>query len=192
MNYNILYFKKHRASEIKNQNKWNLQIKIQITSIPDNSTVIDNDSRCCLPIGTRQTGPSINRFDFVLLWSHLVNLVVSASMLSAVQENVPEMVMQRSRMAFCGHLHLGRPRDRSNFGSTLVLGRNLKFYEFRRKELVHQIDLRGTKLQEVASQLEGYDGPMCPFLINPEARDRLESSMLQKKLHYLQPGLRNI
>ncbi|XP_037727659.1 uncharacterized protein LOC119558319 [Drosophila subpulchrella] len=100
-------------------------------------------------------------------------------MLAAIQENVPEMVMQRSRMAFCHNLHLGRQHDRFNFGSTLVLARNLKFYEFRRKELVHHIDLRDTKLQEVASQLEGYDGPMCPFLPNTESRDRLESSMLQ-------------
>ncbi|KAH8355469.1 hypothetical protein KR084_011285 [Drosophila pseudotakahashii] len=100
-------------------------------------------------------------------------------MLPSVQENVPEMLLQRSRLAFCANLDLGRPQDRFDFGSTLVLSRNLKFYEFRRKELVHHIDLRATQLQQLAGQLEAYDGPMSPFLPSSECRERLDANMLQ-------------
>ncbi|XP_016973527.1 uncharacterized protein LOC108040536 isoform X2 [Drosophila rhopaloa] len=74
----------------------------------------------------------------------------------------------------------GRPRDRFRNTSTLLLTRNLRFYEFRRKDLLHYIDLRGTLLQKVASQLENYDGPMSPFLPKEEPTDgRLDCSMLQ-------------
>ncbi|XP_039500533.1 uncharacterized protein LOC120457225 [Drosophila santomea] len=98
-------------------------------------------------------------------------------MLPFVQENVPEMLLQPARLAFCANLPaVGRPRDDP---TTLVLARNLKFYEFRRKDLVHYIDLKGTKLQHIASQLEGYDGPVCPFLPNREPTDgKLDWSML--------------
>ncbi|XP_016952992.1 uncharacterized protein LOC108026550 [Drosophila biarmipes] len=100
-------------------------------------------------------------------------------MLPSVKENVPELLLEPARLAFCANLHLGRQQDRFNFETTLVLARNLKFYEFRRKELVHHIDLRDTKLQQVRSQLEGYDGPVSPFLITTNARESLDSSMLQ-------------
>ncbi|XP_017001412.2 uncharacterized protein [Drosophila takahashii] len=101
-------------------------------------------------------------------------------LLPSVQENVPEMLLQPARLAFCANLDLGRPRDRFDCGSTLVLSRNLKFYEFRRKELVHHIDLRATQLQQLAKQLEAYDGPASPFLPSSEcSEERLDADMLQ-------------
>nr|ACN94065.1 unknown [Drosophila melanogaster] len=97
-------------------------------------------------------------------------------MLPFVQENVPEMLLQPARLAFCANLHVGRPRDDP---TTLVLARNLKFYEFRRKDLVHYIDLKVTKLKQIATQLEAYDGPVCPFLSKQEPTDeKVDWSML--------------
>ncbi|KAI8035040.1 uncharacterized protein LOC128260999 isoform X1 [Drosophila gunungcola] len=101
-------------------------------------------------------------------------------MLPFVQDNVPELLLQGSRVAFCGNLHLGAPRDRFRSTSTLLLARNLKFYEFRRKELLHHIDLRGTRLQQVASQLEAYEGPMSAFLPTVESTGgELDCSRIQ-------------
>ncbi|KAH8289390.1 hypothetical protein KR054_004556 [Drosophila jambulina] len=85
-------------------------------------------------------------------------------MLPFVEEHVPELLLQRSRIAFSCNLHLGRGRERQRATSSLVLARNLKFYEFRRKELLHHIDLRGTRLQGFAKQLESYTGPVSNFL----------------------------
>ncbi|XP_017037015.1 uncharacterized protein [Drosophila kikkawai] len=85
-------------------------------------------------------------------------------MLPFVEEHVPELLLQRSRIAFSCNLHLGRGRERHKATSSLVLARNLKFYEFRRKELLHHIDLRGTRLQRLAGKLESYAGPVSHFL----------------------------
>ncbi|XP_020812060.1 uncharacterized protein LOC110187037 [Drosophila serrata] len=85
-------------------------------------------------------------------------------MLPFVEEHVPELLLQRSSIAFSRNLHLERGRDRHNATSSLVLARNLKFYEFRRKQLLHHIDLRGTRLQRWAVQLESYSGPVSNFL----------------------------
>ncbi|XP_017050896.1 uncharacterized protein LOC108094685 [Drosophila ficusphila] len=100
-------------------------------------------------------------------------------MLPFVQDNVPEMLLQPSRVAFCANYHQGHPRDRHKT-TTLLLARNLKFYEYRRKDLLHYIDLRGSRLQKFASELEAYDGPVSPFLTIKEPTDgKLDCSMLQ-------------
>ncbi|XP_022227056.2 LOW QUALITY PROTEIN: uncharacterized protein LOC111077190 [Drosophila obscura] len=83
-------------------------------------------------------------------------------MLPFTEENVPELLLQRSSIAFCSNLHLGRGRGRTV--SSLVLGRNLKFYEFRKKELLHHIDLKESRLKQLAAKLQAYDGPMSSFL----------------------------
>ncbi|XP_001355194.4 uncharacterized protein [Drosophila pseudoobscura] len=83
-------------------------------------------------------------------------------MLPFVEENVPQLLLQRSSIAFCSNLHLGRGHGRTV--SSLVLGRNLKFYEFRKKELLHHIDLKESRLKQLAAKLQAYDGPMSSFL----------------------------
>ncbi|KAH8244859.1 hypothetical protein KR032_001663 [Drosophila birchii] len=105
-------------------------------------------------------------------------------MLPFVEEHVPELLLQRSRIAFTCNLHLGRGRERHRATSSLVLDRNLKFYEFRRKELLHHIDLRSTQLQRWSKDLETYNGPVSNFL--PKEPDsvngqELDSSMISSQ-----------
>ncbi|XP_034671792.1 uncharacterized protein LOC117903630 [Drosophila subobscura] len=83
-------------------------------------------------------------------------------MLPYIEENVPELLCQRTSIAFCANLHLGRGHGRTV--SSLVLGRNLKFYEFRNKELLHHIDLQQSQLKQLTDKLQSYDGPMSSFL----------------------------
>ncbi|KAH8306608.1 hypothetical protein KR018_011537 [Drosophila ironensis] len=102
-------------------------------------------------------------------------------MLPFVEDNVPQLLLQPSRMAFCGNLHLKMPRQGIRCDNTLVLSKDLKFYEFRLQDLEHFIDLRGTRLQKFAAQLKEYSGPVSQFLRHPEATgdDALEPKMLQ-------------
>lgn len=57
------------------------------------------------------------------------------------------------------------------------------FYEFRQKELVHHIDLRSTRLQELQAQLQSYSGPISSFLIRDNAADTSGDSTSYNMLH---------
>ncbi|XP_030382388.1 uncharacterized protein LOC115629923 [Scaptodrosophila lebanonensis] len=82
------------------------------------------------------------------------------AMLPLVEEDIPEFLLKRNNIAFCNNLRL-----RGKNKTTLILTRTLKFYEFRKKELLHYIDLSGTCLKSVANELQSYDGPISSFLI---------------------------
>ncbi|EDW75150.1 uncharacterized protein Dwil_GK19854 [Drosophila willistoni] len=102
-----------------------------------------------------------------------------------MEDDIPEFLLQRSSIAYGNTLHLqvGRQRLRS----TLVLCRNLKFYEFRKKELLHHIDLGSDneieETKELQRQLENYKGPLSSFLIR-EDLDQYKSNEAMGSLNY--------
>jgi len=98
-------------------------------------------------------------------------------MLPHIEEDVPEFLIQRGTVAFCSLFHVKRTK------SSLLLSRNLRFYEFRKKELVHHIDLRDTSLQQLATQLQSYDGPISSFLIREDVADVSGESTSYSMLH---------
>ncbi|KAH8290024.1 hypothetical protein KR044_000464 [Drosophila immigrans] len=83
-------------------------------------------------------------------------------MLALIEQDVPHFLTTRNTIAYCSQLHVHKSR------SSLVLSRNLRFYEFANKKLLHQIDLRATCLQQLATQLEAYTGPISSFLIRDD------------------------
>ncbi|EDW62520.1 uncharacterized protein [Drosophila virilis] len=98
-------------------------------------------------------------------------------MLTLVEEDVPEFLTQRDTVAYCSQLHVNKTK------SSLVLGRNLKFYEFRKKELLHHIDLRGTCLQQLATELKAYSGPVSSFLIRDDVAETSGDATSYSMLH---------
>lgn len=98
-------------------------------------------------------------------------------MLPHIARDVPEFLVQRESLAYCSQLHVKRVK------SSLVLCRNLMFYEYRQKELVHNIDLRSTCLQELQAQLESYNGPISSYLIRNNAADTSGDSTSYNMLH---------
>ncbi|KAH8332005.1 hypothetical protein KR067_009036 [Drosophila pandora] len=97
-------------------------------------------------------------------------------MLPFVKENVPALQLQPARLAFYGNLHLMLPGDQEMSNSTLVLSRDMKLYEYRRKELVHYIDLRESKLQNLSTELRLYQGPVSSFLRKETTSEEAGSS----------------
>ncbi|EDV91647.1 uncharacterized protein LOC6566231 [Drosophila grimshawi] len=83
-------------------------------------------------------------------------------MLSHIEEDVPELLMQRNTVAYCSQLHVKQTK------SSLLLSRQLKFYEFRKKVLLHHIDLRDSGLMQLATELLTYSGPIHSFLIRDD------------------------
>lgn len=98
-------------------------------------------------------------------------------MLPHIERDVPEFLVQREMLAYCSQLDVKRIK------SSLVLSRNLRFYEFRQKELVHHIDLRSTCLQELVGQLESYSGPVSSYLIRNNTADTSGDSTSYNMLH---------
>lgn len=98
------------------------------------------------------------------------------AMLPFVKDNVPALLLQPARLAFYGNLHLRLPGDEEMSNSTLVLAKDMKLYEYRRKELVHYIDLRESKLQNLSTELRLYEGPASSFLRKEATSDAADSS----------------
>lgn len=98
-------------------------------------------------------------------------------MLPHIERDVPEFLVQREMLAYCSQLDVKRIK------SSLVLSRNLMFYEFRQKELLHHIDLRSTCLQELDCQLQMYSGPVSSYLIRNNAADTSSDSTSYSMLH---------
>lgn len=94
-----------------------------------------------------------------------------------VEQDVPEFLLQRDTIAYCSQLHVRKSK------SSLVLGRNLKFYEFRKKELLHHIDLMETSLQQLATKLKSYNGPLSRFLIRDDVADSSGDATSYSMLH---------
>ncbi|XP_017092908.2 uncharacterized protein [Drosophila bipectinata] len=85
-------------------------------------------------------------------------------MLPFVKENVPTLLLQPARLAFYANLHLRLPGDEEMSNSTLVLSKDMKVYEYRRKELVHFINLQDSRLKNLSTELKDYQGPTSSFL----------------------------
>ncbi|EDW05772.2 uncharacterized protein LOC6586159 [Drosophila mojavensis] len=98
-------------------------------------------------------------------------------MFTLVDEDVPEFLLQRDTVAYCSQLHVQKSK------SSLVLGRNLKFYEFRKKELLHYIDLKESSLQQLATELRSYNGPLSRFLIRDDVADISGDATSYNMLH---------
>ncbi|KAM8720085.1 hypothetical protein ACLKA7_006179 [Drosophila subpalustris] len=98
-------------------------------------------------------------------------------MLPHIEEDVPEFLLQRNTVAYCSQLHVKRTK------SSLLLSRNLRFYEFRKKELVHHVDLKSTCLQKLAKELQAYSGPISSFLIRDDVADVSGDSTSYSMLH---------
>ncbi|ALC49123.1 CG9114 [Drosophila busckii] len=98
-------------------------------------------------------------------------------MLASIEEDVPEFLQERSQVAFCSQLHVKRNK------SSLVLARNLKFYEFRQKQLVHHLDLSQTALQRYADELQQYNGPVSSFLMRGDVADTSTDATNCSMLH---------
>ncbi|XP_034485243.1 uncharacterized protein LOC117790081 [Drosophila innubila] len=98
-------------------------------------------------------------------------------MLPLIEEDVPEFLIQRDTVAYCSQLHVRKTK------SSLLLSRNLRFYEFRKKELMHHIDLRSTCLQKLKTQLQSYSGPISSFLIRDDVADVSGDSTSYSMLH---------
>ncbi|XP_060663656.1 uncharacterized protein LOC132796489 [Drosophila nasuta] len=75
-----------------------------------------------------------------------------------IEQDVPHFLTTRNTIAYCSQLHVRKSK------SSLVLSRQLRFYEFANKQLLHHIDLRATCLQQLEPQLQTYTGPISSFL----------------------------
>ncbi|KAH8420331.1 hypothetical protein KR009_009251, partial [Drosophila setifemur] len=95
-----------------------------------------------------------------------------------VERNLPQLLRDPSRMAFCANLHLRFPRQREKYSASLVLTRDLKFYEFQRQVLIHHIDLKSSRLQGIAQELRSYNGPTISWQAEAAPVEELDSSML--------------
>ncbi|KAH8386702.1 hypothetical protein KR093_002068 [Drosophila rubida] len=98
-------------------------------------------------------------------------------MLPRIEQDVPHFLIARNNIAYCSQLHVHKYR------SSLVLTRELRFYEFANKELLHQIDLRTTCLQQRAAQLQAYTGPMSSFLIRDDVTPLETGTSYYSMLH---------
>ncbi|KAH8317542.1 hypothetical protein KR074_012494 [Drosophila pseudoananassae] len=85
-------------------------------------------------------------------------------MLPFVKENVPTLLLQPERLAFYANLHLRLRGDQEMSNSTLVLSKDMKVYEYRRKELVHYINLQESRLKNLSTELKDYQGPTSSFM----------------------------